>query len=499
MSLASGERTHRSKLLSDGIASTLIAFVVRLRGLILLPIISRSAGIADYGVWVQVTILIGLVPPFFGLNLHQSLTRYVAGQALPRAFAIYRRLLVFVVPLSGLAGVVASAAAYFLLADGADGRTISLLCALLIPAIALNKLSVAYVRGRGEVKLAYSLDAALNVLSFIGSAAAFALGLGIVGGVSSLVAVYCLFALTVAYRHFQRRPSAAAEDATPLSEYVLYSLPTIPAALADWVLFGVDRYVIAYFVSNAAVGSYAACYSLASALLLFSVPVEYALMPLVSQLWEQDDRAGAMRLTKDALAYVGVPSLLGAVLLVKDGPWVLQALSGAELSGEARRLLLFIAPGLFLWTLTRVLFQVYFGKKRTADMATTLLAAAIINVSLNLLLVPRLGSVGSAIATAVAYACTLGITLLRLRADLTLARSSVRLWGMVTAVAAPCAVALVLPPAVSWWSVLQDGVLCGGALVLALVLTRSVPVRELLAERRRSRERRANDGQAASS
>jgi O-antigen/teichoic acid export membrane protein len=484
-------KNPRKKLLSDGLASTLIALLVKLRGLILLPIISRASGIADYGLWVQVTVLIGLVPPLFGFNIHQSVTRFAAGQDASRAFAMYRRLLGFVFRVSTLGGLVACAASYFFLANDSVSRAIACLCTILIPAISINKLSVAYVRGRGDVKLAYSLDAALNVASFVASAVAFGAGWGVVGGVASLVAVYSVFSLTLAYQHFRRQPAASLPDATPLSDYISYSLPTIPAAMADWVLFGVDRYVIAYFVDNTAVGVYAASYSLATTLLLFSVPVEYALMPLISELWERGDKPGAMRLTKDALAYVGVPSLLGAVLLVKDGPWLLHALSAADVAGDARRLLLCLAPGLFLWTLTRVLFQVYFGKKRTSEMAATLLVAAVLNVICNLILVPRLGSVGAAIATALAYVCTLSITLVRLRSDLALAPSSTRPWGLALAVAAPCATALLLPEARSFGGVLLHGVLCSSALAATLAATGSLQLRKLLAERRQAAAARA--------
>lgn len=491
------ERSARKKLLSDGVVSTLIALLVKLRGLILLPIISRAASITDYGVWVQVTIVIGLVPPFFGLNAHQALTRFVAGQSPARAFAIYERLVYFAVPLATATGSAACAAVYFLLADDDGARTIAWLCALLIPAIALNKLSIAYVRGRGDVKLAYSLDAALNVLSFLGSATVFALGLGVVGGVAALVAVYGAFSLGVALRHFWRRPRERAADGTPLSAYLLYSLPTIPAALADWVLFGIDRYVIAYFVDNTAVGLYAACYSLATTLLLFSVPVEYALMPLISEQLERGERSSAMRLTKDALAYVGIPSLLGAVLLVKDGPWLLHALTGAASEGQARSLLTFVAPGLFLWSLTRVLFQVHLGAKRTVDMATTLLAAALVNLACNLVLVPRIGSVGAAIATTLAYACTLSITLVRLRADLALAPSSIRGWSLLGALAAPCVAAVLLPPADSWPLVILDGVTCTGALLGALLVMRVVPLSALYALRRGARTKVPNPGSSS--
>ena len=53
--------------------------VVSLSGIILLPILTRALSIEDYGIWVQISVTIGLIPAIVTLGLPEAMVRFLAG------------------------------------------------------------------------------------------------------------------------------------------------------------------------------------------------------------------------------------------------------------------------------------------------------------------------------------------------------------------------------------------------------------------------------------
>jgi len=48
-----------------------VKFISSLRGLILLPILAKNLGVANYGIWSQISVTVGLLTPFLMLNIDQ--------------------------------------------------------------------------------------------------------------------------------------------------------------------------------------------------------------------------------------------------------------------------------------------------------------------------------------------------------------------------------------------------------------------------------------------
>ena len=71
---------YYEKFTKDIAITGITNLVVALRGLILLPILSKTLGTAGYGIWAQVTVTLFLVSCFSTLNLPASLTRFLAAE-----------------------------------------------------------------------------------------------------------------------------------------------------------------------------------------------------------------------------------------------------------------------------------------------------------------------------------------------------------------------------------------------------------------------------------
>lgn len=466
------QRSRRELLANVGFSSA-VSVLVKLRGVLLLPIITRSAGTADYGIWVQVTALVALFPPLFGLNLHNAVVRFGLNVGAPAARALFRQVAFRVVAFSFAIAITLTLLILWLDIPDIRQRSLLLGCTWLAPPVALCKLGVAHIRGQGQVKRASLVEAMLRLSAMAAAASAFVLGRGVEGALFALTGVFSLFAAAMTLPKL--RIDAQAQAAEPTSTYLRYALPTIPAALADWSLFAFDRYALGIFVDNTAAGIYSATYSLALLMRMFGAPIAFALLPAVGKLWDRNRREQAVQLTTDAALLSVVICVLAAVLLTRNGSWILGQLSTEEIAQGAEPLLPYLTSGLVLWTVTRVFIQLFVAEKRTGNMAKVLITSALLNMACNVLFIPALGAVGAALATLLAYAFALGHALFLLRGTLTIRWLSLQSLRLGACVATVIAALVIVPRSASWAGVFLEGfafsVGFGGLLLATRTLT----------------------------
>ena len=58
----------------------IVKLVTSFRGLILLPLLTKTVGVVGYGIWSQISVTIGLLSPFIMLNLTASTVRFLAAE-----------------------------------------------------------------------------------------------------------------------------------------------------------------------------------------------------------------------------------------------------------------------------------------------------------------------------------------------------------------------------------------------------------------------------------
>jgi len=104
--------------------------------------------------------------------------------------------------------------------------------------------------------------------------------------------------------------------------------------------------------------------------------------------------------------------VLGVALLTRD---VTMVLSPDPAYLDAEVLILPIAYGFLLYGLYYVILNVLYAADRTTRVAGLVLGAAVINIVLNLILIPYMGALGAALATAVSYGALAGLALIDAR------------------------------------------------------------------------------------
>lgn len=187
-----------------------------------------------------------------------------------------------------------------------------------------------------------------------------------------------------------------------------YGLPLTGTFALSFVISSSDRFLLAYYLNEQAAGLYAAAYDLtAQILLVMMMVVNMAAYPLaVSSLEQQGVEAARTQLSRNIwlLTAVAVPL---TVILIIFAPYLSRIL-GSQFHRSASTVIPWIAAAIFLAGIRSYHFDLAFqlGRYTVGQLWVTGIAA-VTNVVLNVMWIPRWGLKGAAWATLAAYAVAL--------------------------------------------------------------------------------------------
>ena len=274
-----------------------------------------------------------------------------------------------------------------------------------IPVRCLTKLAQERYRAAGEVRKAASLDI-WNTLAGFGVGAAFALGGA--GGASPLAGLLIapLFALPFILPGELREARSGHIDRERLKSYAVYGYPIAASLGLAIVLSSTDRFLLALFMNEAAVGAYHAGYSIANRTLdVLFIWLGAAGTPALVMALERggrDQLAAAAREQASTLILIGLPAAVGVALVARP---LADFMIGEDLRDAAALVTPWIALSALLSGVTVYYFhQAFTLGRRTGWLLAAMSVPALANVVLNVLLIPRFGVQGAAWATAASFA-----------------------------------------------------------------------------------------------
>ena len=203
----------------------------------------------------------------------------------------------------------------------------------------------------------------------------------------------------------------AAWDESTVRKLLRFGAPFTIGYALEYVMSSSDRLLIQHFMGESAVGIYAVAYTLAErgisapfqALALVSYPL---LMRAMAVAGPDGARLQAQSNLELVLALAG-PAYVGFVIA---SPQIAAVLIGPAFTAEAATIMPWIATGVFLACLRmHYLDHAFHLAQRTDLVFYTAIPPAILNVVLNLVLLPRIGLQGAVIAAVLAYALAIVI------------------------------------------------------------------------------------------
>lgn len=277
------------------------------------------------------------------------------------------------------------------------------LCVLLTLAQAWLQINLTLASTQlAPKRVGYLMGSKSLLALFIGGGLA-ALGLGslapIIGLLIGAILAWLVFGIG-AWRHVRARwPSQAVSR-----DYITYGLPLILTFALGWVIASSDRLLIAWLLDEAATGVYAAGYDLAQQSLgiLLSI-VNTAAYPLVMRQMNQNgEKAASEQLARNGELVITV-AMSAAAGLIALAPVIVEVTLGKDFQSGALVVLPWIAAAAAVLGIKSFHLDISFQLARQSRWQVyTSFLAAVTNIVLGFLLIPKYGILGAAWATLIA-------------------------------------------------------------------------------------------------
>jgi len=203
----------------------------------------------------------------------------------------------------------------------------------------------------------------------------------------------------------ERRRLSLRIDTALLRRMLRFGLPTMPAELTLYSLSFLDRIIIVRLAGLAEAGLYALAVKFANGMQVLVRGFHLAWPPLAYSITDDEEARRAYALIVSWFVAVIAFAVVGLWLLA---PWLVRLLAD-ERYFEAQDVVGPLAAGTALYALYLVLVVILGRTGRTELSFPATLAAVIVNVALNLALVPEYGIIGAGVALGVSYVVVVAI------------------------------------------------------------------------------------------
>lgn len=364
-----------------------------------MPFVTRMMGTGDYGAADLVQQTVNVLIPVVTLAVNSAALRFALDKAAEKSdvftvgvrttFIGFVLFLFFAYPLS-----------FITINDFNLGDYIILIIAFVLVS-SFRQLCQQFVRGSGYVKL-FAVDGIiatattlLFTILFLGP-----FNWGVTGYITAIIAsdacsILFFFITARLYRYYKPRLNGKSISAQMLK----YCAPLVPTVILWWIINVSNRYMITYFIDSSANGLYTAASKIPNFVILFSQIFIDAWQ--LSAVDEYDSKDRAAFFTKVFRVYSG------GVFAVASGLILFCQLITKILVARSYYESWRYVPVLIIATtyscIVNFLASIYMAEKKSLMSLLTASSGAVTNIILGLVLIPKMGANGAAIATVCAF------------------------------------------------------------------------------------------------
>lgn len=371
------------------VIATLIAFGASL-------IYARALGPHGYGLYAYVIAWATLLTILVGMGLPGYLLR--EGAKRPASIRWMRHWADRRVLFAGLGAAVLMACVYFL-PEAADARWLFVVAALLPLLSSLGSVRSELLRSRGWVARSQWPNLIAGPALMLAVLAILWVWHGRLYPIELVAAMVGSAFLVLVVNEFQLRRAAPGPKLAPdIKIGIRAALPFMWLGGLYLLNNRVDLILIGTLRGAHDAGIYAVATRAATLVLFVFTAANLALAPRIARLYHAGDRARLQRMVTAATRRILLVTLPLAIVLVTAAGWLLYYLFGASFTPAARPLQILAGSQLALVAIGSVgTILNMAGQERRSMVGLSI--AVVLNIVLNLVLIPRLGPEGAAIAT----------------------------------------------------------------------------------------------------
>jgi len=374
-------------------------------GVVTLPALTKNYSPEIFGIWSQAYVTVALLTPVFCMELDMAIVRFLAGEkdktrARHSLGAMLTSIIVFAAIAFTIVVIFSSQLSMILFAS----QEYTLFVILTFLWVIFNALFIffsAFQRARNRMRLLSIRTVMINAIIMVLVIGLASQKVHLEWIFGSVVAAYAFMSL-VFFIMIVMEVGWPTPNLTNLKSYLTFSLPQIPGVILLWLIAFSDRYFITHFLGLSQAGIYSSSHQIASLTRLFYTPLTFVLYPTLSRLWDEkrfSEVRGYLEQSTRVLFTLGIPATVGIALLSQP---LLNLLTTSEFLAGSEMVFLISMGALFLG-IHQINGHIILLEKRTKILPLIVGAASITSVILNIILVPRMGIMGSGISNIISY------------------------------------------------------------------------------------------------
>ena len=385
-------------------------------GLISVPILTRILTREDYGRLSLILLAVSFFTSFARLGIPQSITRYLpeygkSGQEQARHYVSS----VFIFSLASSSCIALSFSAAGFLARGSPWDSwavyIALFGILLFNEVLLSTLSEVYRAQQRSLFTSligiisrYSTLAASLLFFFLVSRTLVSFLAGKASIQTVLILVFVIPLFRWKFIRLQKIDFGIVRQA------IRYGLPLSLATAGGFFIAYGDRYVIQKLLNTVEVARYSLPYDIVQqAETALTTPLRMAIVPLVFTMMLNDGEEKASvflsQVVRGVLLLI-IPMVFGLSFLARD----IILLLGSSKYADSSQLLPILSAGILVGGINFLITTGLSFQKRTDIIAYMTIGSGVLNILMNLALIPFMGVFGSAWATLISYSLHLFVS-----------------------------------------------------------------------------------------
>lgn len=379
----------------------ILSMIIRV---LLVPILSKNMPVSDYGVWVQVNATIGLIPPLMGLGLSAAILRFLAPIKDKKEFqGEFYSIFAVVATISGIFSLV-----FFIFADPISqtlfngNLEVARALSVILFTESLITLPINVYGARQKIRI-HSIFVLIDMILTVFLASYFILmGYGIYGAVIGILISKMLVLISMMIIVISKIGFSMPKFIN-IKKYMSFSIPLLPNNLSNWILNSSDRYIITLFLGTTFVGYYGPGYTVGHLISMFAAPLIFLLTPVLSKYYDEEkfnEFSKVLRYSTKYYLFLAIPSVFGLSILSKS---ILTILSTSEIASIGYLITPFTAVSYLLYGLKGIIGNVLIVQNKTKIIGFVVSISAIINLGLNIIIIPIMGINGAALTTLVSF------------------------------------------------------------------------------------------------
>jgi len=388
------------KLFSDTLILGIGTFGSKLLVFLLMPFYTAWLSTSEFSTAELINATANLLIPLACVGIGNGIFRFAAERESDQKAVFSTSIALLGIGSAGFAVL----SPLLMLVDYFDGYLWLIVCYVL--SANLQAVCAQYVRAIDRTRLFAVqgiLNTALTILCNVLFLVAF--DMGVTGYVLSVIVGNLLTTLfLVAFAKLWQVFDVKRIERRLMKELLKFSLPMVPTTVC-WLITDLsDRYMVTYFCGSDVNGIYSAAYKIPTIVNLISGIFMQAWQ--FSAVAESSDETACKRFYSEVFRGFLSVIMIGAVGLILLSSFLTGLLLNTAYADAARYMPTLLCAAA-LEAVVSFLATVYMVKKKSMHSFLTAMIGTLLNIILNLMLIPRLGALGAAIATMISYGAVL--------------------------------------------------------------------------------------------